>query len=632
MHAKRTALVAIVAFAFIQSVRANPQPATQPAAVVNAAIDRVAGLLRVPESGRAQVFSATLKVTRAEGLLKELNDAAVDLAIQAPAHLFLNATVRGDQYTATRAGDSLCVYIPEKKFGVVGVPGVARFRSDPSSIDNTRLGPLALPINLSSLKVPLMLMRFELLAEETIENESCYVVKIAAPERAAALLKLPPGSVELAVRKTDSVPARVRFTDGSANVEVTVQNITFSQNRSAEQWKPAFKPGDTVETVAVSHLTRCIDVMHDNLTTKIPTLGPATGKKKLAGTSGNGRLEIHDGTRVLFLKGTPEEMGRQQGELLKAECRDLVEHVLYGVGVGSSFAKGKWFFGEIESAHARLAPFISQRTYREIDAMADATGVSRTEARLSNFFPELFHCSGFSLTGDATVGGRMYHGRVLDYLKGVGLEQNAVVMVYQPEVGNAWVNVGYAGFVGTVTAMNEKHISIGEMGGRGEGNWDGKPMAQLLREVMENAGTLEEAVEIMRKGPRTCEYYYVISDGNSKKAVGIAATPEKFETVYLGQSHPQLPHAVKDAVLLSAGDRYEKLVERVKTNYGKIDAAAARDLMTRPVAMTSCIHAALFAPDNLDFWVANADSQNPASHTRYTQYNLRELLDSKPAK
>ena len=45
----------------------------------------------------------------------------------------------------------------------------------------------------------------------------------------------------------------------------------------------------------------------------------------------------------------------------------------------------------------------------------------------------------------------------------------------------------------------------GEMGGRGEGNWDGKPMAQLVREVMENADTLEEAVEIMRKSPRTCE-------------------------------------------------------------------------------------------------------------------------------
>jgi hypothetical protein len=205
-------------------------------------------------------------------------------------------------------------------------------------------------------------------------------------------------------------------------------------------------------------------------------------------------------------------------------------------------------------------------------------------------------------------------------------------MVYQPDVGNAWVNCGYAGFIGSVTAMNARGISIGEMGGRGEGDWDGKPMAQLVREVMENASTLDEAIEIMRKGPRTCAYYYVISDGKSKQAVGIAATPTKFELVHLGEAHPLLPDAVKDCVLLSAGDRYKTLVKRVKEGYGHFDDASARALMTRPVAMTSCIQAVLFAPDTLDFWVANADSQNVASHTRFTHYNLHELLTAPPAK
>ena len=136
--------------------------------------------------------------------------------------------------------------------------------------------------------------------------------------------------------------------------------------------------------------------------------------------------------------------------------------------------------------------------------------------------------------------------RDLDYMKGVGLEQNAAVIVHQPDQGHAWVNISYAGFIGSVTAMNAKHISIGEMGGRGEGQWDGKPMAQLIREVMEKAGTL--------------------------------------------------------------------------------DADGTRDLMTRPVCINSNIHSVLFAPDTLDFWVANADSNNPASHTRYTRYNLTALL------
>jgi isopenicillin-N N-acyltransferase-like protein len=193
------------------------------------------------------------------------------------------------------------------------------------------------------------------------------------------------------------------------------------------------------------------------------------------------------------------------------------------------------------------------------------------------------------------------------------------------------VNVGYAGFTGSVTAMNDQHISIGEMGGRGEGNWDGKPMAQLVREVMEKAGTLEEAVEIMRRGPRTCEYYYVIADGRAHTAVGIKATPEIFEVVKPGEGHPQLDSPIKDTVLLSAGDRYRELVRRVQEGYGKFDMNAARHLMTRPVCMNSNIHSVLFAPDSLDFWVANSDGETPASHTRYTKYNLKELLNGPPA-
>ena len=42
--------------------------------------------------------------------------------------------------------------------------------------------------------------------------------------------------------------------------------------------------------------------------------------------------------------------------------------------------------------------------------------------------------------------------------------------------------------------------------------------------------------------------------------------------------------------------------------------------------MTSNIHCALFEPETLDFWVANADSKNVAAHARFTHYNLKQLL------
>ncbi len=603
-----------------------------PAEVFSATLVKTARAIEPPNGATAQTFSTHLKIIRADGLPKELLGRELDLAFQAPDRLRLQAVVEGETYSFGRDGQQLWVHAPAKKFGIIGAPDRPRFASAPDKIDPTKLGRLKLPLSREQLSLATLLFKLEGRPAEMVGGVNCQVLFATPPPEAAEAFKIPAGQWQLWVRDTDKLPARIGYSDGKGvHVIVELQHMKFEEPWAAAKWKLNASADEKIETVALAHLMRFIPVALSSFDQNIPTLGPATGERRVVATHGNGRLEVIDGTKVLFVKGTPEEMGEQHGRLLKKEIHDVVNRILYGIGVGSSFTKGRWFFGEIESAQNRLNPFIDERYLREMDSLALAAGIDKEEARLANFFPELFHCSGFALFGNATVGGRMFHGRILDYMKGVGLEQNAVVMVFQPDKGNAWVNVSYAGFVGSVTAMNEKHIAIGEMGGRGEGAWDGKPMAQLMREVMEKANTLDEAIAIMRKGPRTCEYYYVISDAKSKRAVGIAATPTRFEVVEPGAAHPQLPHPVKDTVLMSAGDRYDKLSERVKHGFGKFDADSARDLMTRPVCMGSNIHSVLFAPDTLDFWVANADSKNPASHTRYTKYNLGELLKGEPA-
>jgi hypothetical protein len=633
----RTALLLaqVICLALALAARAQdakPQQPEQPTpvALFTSATKHVTTLVEPPAGAAPQTLTAKVKVTRADGVPSQLLNRELDLAFQAPDRLRLSADINGTHAALGRDGQQLWAHVPGKKFGVIGEPGVVKFSTAPDSKDTSKLGPFKLPLPRDQVAILPLLFKVESRADEKVAGTDCHVL-VARPEpQALEALKLQPFTLTLALRKADRFPVRVGYSDGKKlDVVLELHDAKLGEVPAAT-WQLAAAPGDKIERVALAHLLRFLDIAPAMLTDQIPTLGPATGERRVVATEGAGRLEIHDGTKVLFLKGTPEDMGRQHGVLMKKEVRDLVNRVLYGVGVGSSFDKGRWFFGEIESCQARIGKFIDPRTLREMDALAAAAGVSREEARLANFFPELFHCSGFSLFGDATAGGRMFHGRILDYMKGVGLEQNAVAMVFQPDAGNAWVNVGYAGFVGSVTAMNAKHISIGEMGGRGEGNWDGKPMAQLLREVMEKANTLDEAVEIMRRGPRTCEYYYVISDGRTKRAVGIAATPDKFDVVLPGAPHPQLPHPVKDTVLMSAGDRYEELARRVKAGFGRFDADRARDLMTRPVCMGSNIHSVLFAPDTLDFWVANADSQNPAAHCRYTKYNLAELLKPQP--
>ena len=60
---------------------------------------------------------------------------------------------------------------------------------------------------------------------------------------------------------------------------------------------------DRPQTVALAHLVRFIQVAPDVLfNNQVPTLGPATGERRVVARSGNGRLEMIDGTRVLFLQ------------------------------------------------------------------------------------------------------------------------------------------------------------------------------------------------------------------------------------------------------------------------------------------------------------------------------------------
>jgi len=619
--------LALLVFALVLPSGAPAQTATNaPLALFTAALNRLAAIIEPATNQPARAFTATLKVTKAGGLPKELADRQFDLAFQAPDRLRLSAIWDQQSLVLGRDGQQVWLYMPSKKFGLIGSPDVAPFSDMPDQKSAPSLGALRLPLPREQLALLPLLTDLEALPEENVAGEPCQVFKAKAKPEAVQGFKLPRGTLQLWVRASDALPLRLAYRQDAIDVEIELQAPQLGEPWPESKWRFHPAADDRVETVARTHVTRFVSVALDMLGDHMPALGPATGEHHVIAREGKGRLEAVDGTRVLVLKGTPEEMGRQHGLLMKKEIHRLVERILYGVGVWSSFEKGRWFFGEIESAQKRLAPFVDARYFREMDALADASGVLRQEARLANVFPELFHCSGFAVFGKATTDGRLYHGRVLDYMRGMGLEQNAVVMVFQPESGNAWVNVGYAGFVGSVTAMNAKHLAIGEMGGRGEGNWDGKPMAELVREVMEKANTLDEAVEIMRQAPRTCAYYYVVSDAKSKRAVGIAATPEKFETIWPGESHPLLPHPVPDTVLMSAGDRYEELSRRVKAGFGKLDEEGARNLMRRPVCMTSNLHCALFAPDTLDFWVANADSVNPAAHTRYTHYNLEELL------
>lgn len=359
-----------------------------------------------------------------------------------------------------------------------------------------------------------------------------------------------------------------------------------------------------------------------------------TGGSRTIARSGDGFLEEIDGYRVLHLKGEPYEMGYQHGTLLKEDIQENI-HYLFEVKAKDATVE---FLGQKFSPKQLIAmiaagqrPHVPERFRDELRGLADGAGCSLDDAIAANFIPELFHCSGFAVMNGATRDGTLYHGRVLDYSIDWKLQEHAVLIVAEPAGRVPFVNVTYAGFIGSVTGMNAEHVSVGEMGGGGRGHWDGTPMALLVRRVLEEAKTLDDAVAIFRDTPRTCEYYYVVADGDEKNAVGLAARWDTFEVVRPGEAHPRLPEPTDDTVLLSAGNRYKELARRVREGAGSLDEESALRLMDCPVAMKSNLHNVLFEPLSTKFWVANASADGqPAATQKYFAFQLRDLLARQP--
>lgn len=348
---------------------------------------------------------------------------------------------------------------------------------------------------------------------------------------------------------------------------------------------------------------------------------------------GQGWLEEIDGYPVLHLKGTPYEMGFEHGALLKESVRENM-HNIVAVLAGQSVSLGPLTLEPrpvVDSLVKFQRKYIPPRYYEEMKGLAAGADLPLADIQACNFLPELFHCSGFAVMNSATRDGTLYHGRVLDYKCDWHLQEHAVLIIAEPDGGIPFVNVSWAGFIGSVTGMNARHVSIGEMGGSGQGHWQSEPMSFLVRDVLERARDLDAAVAIFRDNPRTCQYFYVIADGNTNRAVGVQATWDMLKTVKPGEADPLLPKPVKDCVLLSAGKRYDELVRRAEAAHGKLDADGARHLMDEGVAMKSNLHDVLFAPASTKLWVANASPEGkPAADQPYNAFQLSELLKRRP--
>lgn len=373
------------------------------------------------------------------------------------------------------------------------------------------------------------------------------------------------------------------------------------------------------------------------------------------------RVERREGLTLVFLEGAPYELGRQHGELLKDQVRESVGRLLgyfrsyLKIPLVRSLAVNWW----LDASWAQARPFLPEDYREELRGLADGSGVPLKELERLHSIPDrTYACSGFIAWGAATAGGRLIHTRNLDWNIDAGIQRHAAVFVVRPEGKKAFVSMGWAGFIGVLTGVNEQGISIGQIGAEtADRSCRGLPMTFLMRKVLEDSIGLDQAVALITDATRTVGVNYLIADAKTERGAAIETThrmssvfeandPKERQVAYARpmadvvlRADTAMDPAIRNRQIASGGTpnqpglepptgsayevRYLKQVEGLAAHYGRIDAEAARQIM-RSVAPDSNVQSVVFAWPRM--WVANAQDATPAAQTPYHRLNLEELF------
>ncbi|EFA81482.1 hypothetical protein PPL_05470 [Heterostelium album PN500] len=162
-----------------------------------------------------------------------------------------------------------------------------------------------------------------------------------------------------------------------------------------------------------------------------------------------------------------------------------------------------------------------------------------------------WQCSHFSVWGDRTVNGDMFNGRNLDWFPGTGISQHKVLAVYHPTTGgSAFLNVGFAGLLGSITGISANGIFVAESDSDTRPvTFDGFAWTLRLRYVMQYASTIEEALNIWRTTNNTFGMNHMLSsafEANTVQHPAYALETMKGYTAYFPDNDPSEVYYYKD--------------------------------------------------------------------------------------
>ncbi|MBI5779142.1 MAG: hypothetical protein HZA49_06765 [Planctomycetes bacterium] len=235
--------------------------------------------------------------------------------------------------------------------------------------------------------------------------------------------------------------------------------------------------------------------------------------------SGKGELFFDAESQVLImvLRGSPAELGSQQGILLKPQLNTLVSNYL-----------NRFLHTETGKAYARQAmesmkKYIPKEYLEEIAEMSKASGVSLDDILLLHTIidePKFPMCSVIISSGLASKDKQTIFGRNLDYLPlGIATYYN-MITIYHPDNKKSFASIIWPGFAGVLSGINQDGLAIAMLVSLdGTDSDDGMPSVILLRKIMENASDINQAIEVIKSADRSAPINLAMVDANNQSVI-----------------------------------------------------------------------------------------------------------------
>jgi len=348
-----------------------------------------------------------------------------------------------------------------------------------------------------------------------------------------------------------------------------------------------------------------------------------------------GELKYIQGIPVLFLQGSPEQMGSQYAALLLKDVRPLLalprkiarhaSDAVWQTGVGiarAMFARGP------------------ERYRRELDAVARAARLSDEEigmlVALNGIFElrDVTNCSAFLVEPERSATGEMLFGRNLDLDSYGCLDRLSLVTVCRPEGRHAYASVGFPGFLGVLSGMNDKGLAVAALWAIGaaddspEFNPLGTPLYLTFRRVLEECSTIEEAEKLLEGGKFTKRIILAACD--TQQSVVFEITPKnvvarRAEDHLLASTNQFRTPELSVSTDSQRYAKFQKYWQRKKP-LGRSDVEQAM----RDVAQSDTLHRMIFQPKTLKLHLA-IGAHPPATNKPLVTLDLAKLFQHKVA-